>query len=63
MMRKIEIWVDGVKKYEQLAKHDFSHYASLNCTLTLTTGTHNVTIYAAGYDNLLEKKSYSITVQ
>lgn len=62
-MRKIEIWVDGVKRYEQLAKHDFSHYGTLNCTLTLTTGTHNVTIYAAGYDNLLEKKSYTITVQ
>lgn len=63
IMRKIEIWVDGVKKYESLARHDFSHYALLNCTLTLTTGTHNVTIYAAGYDNLLQKKSYTVTVQ
>ena len=62
-MRKMEIWVDGTKRFEQLARHDFSHYASIECTLTLTTGSHDVVIYAAGYDNMLEKKSYSITVQ
>jgi hypothetical protein len=63
IMRKMEIWVDGVKKYEQDAKHDFSHYAVMDTTLTLTTGTHSVAIYSAGYDNMLQEKSYSITVQ
>lgn len=62
-MRKLEIWVDGVKKYEQLTKHDFSHYAVMDTTLSLTPGTHNVDIYSAGYDNMQQRKSYSITVQ
>ncbi len=63
IMRKMEIWVDGVKKYEQDARHDFSHYAVMDTTFTLATGTHSVTIYSAGYDNMLQKKTYSITVQ
>jgi hypothetical protein len=63
IMRKLEVWVDGVKKYEQLAKHDFSHYAFMDTTMTLPAGTHSVTIYATGYDNLLQRKSYTITVQ
>jgi len=63
MMRKMEIWVDGVKKSEQIAYHDFSHYAFLNRTLTLSQGTHKVVIYAAGYDNMLEKNVYTFTVQ
>jgi hypothetical protein len=62
-MRKMELWVDGVKKYEQIEWRDFSHYAHLDTTQTLSAGTHNVTIFAAGYDNLLQKKSYTITVQ
>jgi hypothetical protein len=63
IMRKMEIWVDGVKNYEQIASHDFSHYAFLQKALTLSTGSHKVTIYAAGYDNLLEKNTYTVTVQ
>lgn len=63
IMRKMEIWIDGVKRHEQLAKRDFSHYAHLNTTLNLSAGTHKVAIYAAGYDNMLEKKVYSITVK
>jgi hypothetical protein len=62
-MRKVEVWVDGAKKYEQLAKRDFSHYGFLDATVLLSAGQHNVTIVAAGYDNLLSKKSYTITVQ
>jgi len=63
IMRKLEVWVDGVKKYQQLARHDFSHYAFMDTTMTLPVGTHSVTIYATGYDNLLQRKSYTITVQ
>ena len=62
-MRKLEGWVDGAKKYEQLAKRDFSHYGFLDATVSLSAGQHSVTIVAAGYDNLLLKKSYTITVQ
>jgi hypothetical protein len=63
IIRKVEVWVGGAKKYEQLAKHDFSHYGFLDAAITLAAGTHNVTIVAAGYDNLIVKKSYTITVQ
>ena len=63
IMRNMEIWIDGVKRYQQIAKRDFSRYAHMNTTLTLTAGTHKVAIYAAGYDNMVEKKVYSITVK
>jgi len=62
-MRKMEIWIDGVKEYEQLTKYDFSHYAVMDTTLNLTPGTHQVDIYSAGYDNMLQHESYPITVQ
>ncbi len=62
-IRKVEIWVDGVKKYQELAKHDYSHYGLMDVTMTLSVGTHQVTIIGAGYDNLTVKKSYSVTVQ
>ncbi len=62
-MRKVEVWVDGVKKYQQTARHFFSHYGLMDVTMTLSAGTHKVTIIAAGYDNLEVKKSYTITVQ
>jgi FG-GAP-like repeat len=61
-MHRMELWVDGVKKYQQFAR-DFSHYAFLDTTITLTTGTHKVSIYAAGEDNSLQRKDYTITVQ
>jgi hypothetical protein len=62
-MRKVEVWVDGVKKYQDTARHFYSHYGLLEVTTTLSPGTHHVTIIAAGYDNLEIKKSYTITVQ
>lgn len=61
LMRKVEVWVDGVKKYEQL--YAFSHYAYLDTSLTLAKGTHAITIFSAGWDNSVQKRSYSITVQ
>jgi hypothetical protein len=62
-IRKLEVWVDGVKKYQETAKHDYSHYGLMDVTMTLSAGTHHVTIVAAGYDNLEVKKSYTVTVQ
>lgn len=61
-MHRMELWVDGVKKYQQFAR-DFSHYAFLDTTISLTAGTHHVSIYAAGQDNSLQRKDYTITVQ
>jgi hypothetical protein len=62
LMHRIELWVDGVKRYQQFAR-DFSHYAFLNGTISLPAGTHHVTVYAAGEDNSLQRKDYTITVQ
>jgi len=63
-MRKVEVWVDGEKKYENLARHNYSHYGVLDdVPVTLSPGKHDVTIIGAGYDNLEVKKSYTITVQ
>jgi hypothetical protein len=59
-MRKIEVWIDGAKKLESL--RNFSHYAFLEGALALANGTHNVTIYAAGWDNLLQRKDLTLTV-
>jgi hypothetical protein len=59
-MRKVEVWVDGSKKLESLK--NFSHYAFLDGSFALAGGAHNVTVYAAGWDNLLQKTTFSLTV-
>jgi hypothetical protein len=59
-MRKVEVWVDGVKKSESL--YGFSHYAFLDASIPLSSGTHNIAIFAAGWDNSLQLKKYSIIV-
>jgi hypothetical protein len=62
LMHRMELWVDGAKKYQQFAR-DYSHAAFLDTTLTLAAGTHRVTVFAAGQDNSLQHKTYTITVQ
>jgi len=62
LMHRMELWVDGVKKYQQFAR-DYSHAAFLDGTITLAAGSHKVTVYAAGEDNSLQSKSYTITVK
>lgn len=62
LMHRMELWVDGVKKYQQFARN-YSHYAFLDTTVSLTAGTHKVSVYAAGEDNSLQRKNYSITVK
>jgi hypothetical protein len=59
--RKVEVWIDGHKVGEQFA-HDFSHYAFMNKSFSVSAGTHKVSVFAAGWDNWLEKKSFTITV-
>ncbi|HKF47916.1 MAG TPA: VCBS repeat-containing protein [Terracidiphilus sp.] len=61
-MRKMELWVDGVKKYQEIGNHDFGHYGVLDTTLTLSKGTHQVTVVAAGYDNLEVKVTQTESV-
>jgi hypothetical protein len=60
-MRKVEVWIDGVKKVEEL--DGFSHCSFLDKTIQMTPGNHRVTIFAAGIDNLLQQKTYTLTVQ
>lgn len=60
-MRTVAVWVDGQKKSEQLADA-FSNYSFLDQSLTLSAGSHNITVYGTGWDNTLQKKSFSLTV-
>ena len=60
-MRKVEVWVDGNKDAQQLADA-FSNYSFLNASVPLSAGSHNVTVYAAGWDNSLQSKSFTVNV-
>lgn len=60
-MRTAAVWVDGKKQYEQLT-HAFSHYSFLDESLSLAAGTHTVTIFGTGWDNTLQKKTFTLTV-
>jgi hypothetical protein len=59
--RKVEVWVDGKKMSEQL-KHAFSHYSFLNASYNLSAGKHNVSVVSAGWDNLVQKFQFPVTV-
>jgi FG-GAP-like repeat/Bacterial Ig domain len=59
--RKVEVWIDGKKASEQL-KHAFSYYSFLDASEQLSNGTHSVTVYSAGWDNLLESVTFPLTV-
>jgi hypothetical protein len=59
--RKVEVWVDGKKMSEQL-KHAFSHYSFLNASYNLSAGKHNVSVVSAGWDNLVQKFQFPLTV-
>jgi VCBS repeat protein len=59
-MRKVEVWVDGHKVVEQI--DGFSNYTFMDRSVTLAKGSHQVVIYAAGWDNWLEKTSFSRNV-
>ena len=60
-MRKAEVWVDGTKMQQQLAEA-FSNYSFLDANLPLSSGTHNITLSANGWDNSSQTKSFTITV-
>ena len=60
-MRTAAVWIDGVKQYEQFA-HAFSRYSFLDKSFTLSNGTHSVTLFGTGWDNTLQKRTFSLTV-
>ena len=60
-MRAAAVWVDGKKVTEQLA-HAFSNYSFLDASIPLATGSHAITIYGTGWDDTLQKKSFTLNV-
>jgi hypothetical protein len=60
-MRDMEVWVDGEKKAEEI--YGYSHYTYINRSVSLSPGTHSVTIVAAGWDQTTVRKSFTIDVQ
>lgn len=60
-MRDMEVWVDGEKKAEEI--YGYSHYTFLNRSVSLSPGRHNVTIVAAGWDQSIITRSFTINVQ
>jgi hypothetical protein len=59
--RKVEVWVDGKKMSQQL-KGAFSYYSFLDATYQLSNGKHTVTVFSAGWDNLLQEFTFPLTV-
>ena len=59
-MRKIEVWADGSKRAQQL--EGFSHYSFMDTNIPLTSGSHSITVFAAGWDNSLQRKSFTLNV-
>jgi FG-GAP-like repeat/Bacterial Ig domain len=60
-MRKVEVWADGKKQAEQLSGA-FSDYSFFNNSIPLAAGSHSIVIYAAGWDNSLQSKKFTLDV-
>jgi FG-GAP-like repeat/FG-GAP repeat len=60
-MRDVEVWVDGKKVAVQI--DGFSHYTFLNRSISLAKGKHTMGIFAAGWDQSLQKKTFTLTVK
>jgi len=56
----MEVWVDGVKLSETYKV--FANAGFQDVKLTLPAGTHNVDLFAGGFDSQGIKKSFKITV-
>jgi len=59
--RDVQVWVDGKKVGENL-KGAFSYYTFLDASYNLSAGKHSVTVYSAGWDDLLESFTFPLTV-
>lgn len=60
-MRTAAVWVDGNKVAEQLT-HAFSNYSFLDASVPLAAGSHSITVFGTGWDNTLQKKSFTLNV-
>jgi hypothetical protein len=60
MLRKIELWVDGVKIGEQY--HTSGQRAWFGLTANVAPGSHQATYYAADIDNRLQRSDFEFTV-
>ena len=60
-MRDVEVWIDGKKLGGQV--DGFSNYTFLNRSTSLSKGTHTVGIFAAGWDQSLEKRTFTLKVK
>ena len=60
-MRTAAVWVDGAKVAEQLT-HAFSNYSFLDASVALSAGSHNVTLFGTGWDDTLQKRSFTLQV-
>jgi hypothetical protein len=58
-MRTAAVWVDGKKVDEQLA-HAFSNYSFLDASIPIAAGSHSITIFGTGWDDTLQKKSFTL---
>ncbi|MHB1937326.1 MAG: FG-GAP-like repeat-containing protein [Acidobacteriaceae bacterium] len=60
-MQRVELWTDGKKTAQQFAGA-FSHYSFLNTSVPLSAGSHRIVIFAAGTDNSLQEKVFTLNV-
>jgi FG-GAP-like repeat len=61
-LQKVEVWADGKKQVQQLAGA-FSNYSFLNASVPLAAGSHKIVVFAAGWDNSLQSKSFTLDVK
>jgi hypothetical protein len=59
-IRKVEVWVDGTKRVERFFSYATNSF--LNTSLSLGAGSHTATIFSVGFDNRLQRKSFTFTV-
>lgn len=60
-LRKIELWVDGVKVAEQ---HDtWDTHAYFDWSGNFSAGAHQATFFASGIDNRLQQNNFTFTIQ
>lgn len=58
-LRKIELWVDGIKVSEQ--HHTWDQHAYFNFSSTFAPGVHGATFFASDIDNRLQRYDFTFT--
>jgi hypothetical protein len=60
-VRKMELWVDGVKRSETF--HVMADQGYADVTLSLTPGGHRIGLYSGTYDGSVTQRTFNIQVQ